>query len=487
MANDKKDVLMLRLGNALSAGIHEALLSKGFSTVVVAELKECFTTIEKLRAPILLVDCGNEEEQVFNHMKQLIETKELHQRPLIAISKDADGYESVLKRYYQELIVLITPCSVDQIVRALEYLSDRNERKSTPQERLQVNQSKTEIIQASRENLGSNQELHALYSEFATIPEAIFNAINQLGLAQKTLGGASYVRNPTHDELVSASILPSRPELHDVFEATTSRLGRWSRGHLLRAALLADKIMVASVRSENDRKMAAHLQLLFTCSFTNGDRDLAKKDYYGQRALMLRKDLCSRIKDSALKLTTELNELELAKLASILARQIGREERVNEGVDSLIANSVMAADYVDRICYASGAWNPNAAFHLIRHCKSGRLRDFHPYIMAAVIKTLCEAVAISKVIMIHRSKRQKMKEIEENERSQIIAQNEKKIEINDLAPGMRLARPLRSYDGSVILSPDLILDEDLIWRIWQLASIRPLASPVIINRCGSFA
>ena len=65
------------------------------------------------------------------------------------------------------------------------------------------------------------------------------------------------------------------------------------------------------------------------------------------------------------------------------------------------------------------------------------------------------------------------------EQKKPVAPGEQRVQLASLTPGMRLSQPLRSLDGKEILSPDLTLDEDLIWRLWQLAAIRPLYHPVV--------
>ena len=59
--------------------------------------------------------------------------------------------------------------------------------------------------------------------------------------------------------------------------------------------------------------------------------------------------------------------------------------------------------------------------------------------------------------------------------------HEQRIPLSSLQPGMKLARPLVAFDGREILTGDLVLDQDLIWRIWQLAAMRPLNTPLVVR------
>ena len=66
-------------------------------------------------------------------------------------------------------------------------------------------------------------------------------------------------------------------------------------------------------------------------------------------------------------------------------------------------------------------------------------------------------------------------------REQQIESNETKVAIESLQPGMKLTRPIFSFDGRKVLSGNLVLDHDLIWRIWQLSALRPLNGPLVIQ------
>ena len=43
-----------------------------------------------------------------------------------------------------------------------------------------------------------------------------------------------------------------------------------------------------------------------------------------------------------------------------------------------------------------------------------------------------------------------------------------------------MTRPLRAPDGAILLPEGLILDADLIWRIWQLCTIKLMNTPLIV-------
>lgn len=56
------------------------------------------------------------------------------------------------------------------------------------------------------------------------------------------------------------------------------------------------------------------------------------------------------------------------------------------------------------------------------------------------------------------------------------------LHLAEMLPGMQLAHPLSTKDGRLLVEKDTILDPDIIWRIWRLASICPLNAPIIQNK-----
>ena len=59
---------------------------------------------------------------------------------------------------------------------------------------------------------------------------------------------------------------------------------------------------------------------------------------------------------------------------------------------------------------------------------------------------------------------------------------EESVDISALSTGMQLSKPLVSFDGKVIVGANVILDNDLVWRIWQISAIKPLNAPTIVKK-----
>jgi hypothetical protein len=62
-----------------------------------------------------------------------------------------------------------------------------------------------------------------------------------------------------------------------------------------------------------------------------------------------------------------------------------------------------------------------------------------------------------------------------------LTDDEKRVFLSALAPGMKLKRPLEAFDGKILIPQDVVLDVDMIWRIWSLSAVRALNTPLVVE------
>jgi hypothetical protein len=245
---------------------------------------------------------------------------------------------------------------------------------------------------------------------------------------------------------------------------------------------MAQKIVSAFNPDEAVKENVKLCGFLYAWSFAASNPLLLQRPYYDEESDSFRIELCSRIKDSAMSILSELRLEDSSKIVATMARIIGKEQNPTEDDMSVIASALMAADLCSRVCYFGGPWNPRKAHALLTTLKKAPPSEIHPTVLSCMVKIIAEALASRTPIVSLRKDLRFNKEFREHIRSELrkpVAKGERRVPLASLTPGMRLSQPLRSLDGQEILSPDLTLDEDLIWRLWQLAAIRPLYHPIV--------
>ncbi|WKZ57637.1 MAG: hypothetical protein QY326_02940 [Bdellovibrionota bacterium] len=458
------------------------LQSKGFHVHVVADFGQLVSASQRIDNPVLVVDTGEEQDEAVRHIRQLIDEKSLQAVPLVLIGRDVDVSERILNQSFPVAAAVSRPCTTNDIIEGIAYVIRTWETKRR-------DKAAAETV-VPPESVTPQQTLapqHALYKEYTNVAELLFNLLQKNNLTEKVFGGHLYPTLSHEERIQRLEILPQGAE-GEALRVVHSEGGKWTRCHLLRTAFIADRIATALQFPDKQRLTIKSLCLYFGCAFRGKDQDLLWRDYAKSNAQLLRKEICSRVKDGAMKVAIDHQQPALGNLLALLGRLIGGEESIKEEESYLSASLVMGCELADRICFQSGFWSPRSAYHLLRRFKSGKLNELHPMILASLMKFLSESIAASpSALLLPKAIREDPKLLEEARklREEPVGNGEAKIPLNSLEPGMRLSRPLRAFDGKQVLSEDLVLDEDLIMRIWQLAAIRPLNAPVIITKEAS--
>lgn len=483
------DIQILQLSPELPAQLREFLIQKGFPTYVSPEIDSVEGALAGLPAPILLVTCGDNIDFAFECTKKLIGYKNLHRFPVCLIGKDVDSYENILNKHFVLATTISTPCTNSDILEAIQYIV-----RAYPKQKGSIEGTATEefpplpplkptLSQALRISEEPPVFEHSTYKEHEGIPELFFAELSKLKLGKDGIGGLLYPRGLSEIFIKSGGFLPTEPRFEETVRSVCMDAGKWGRLHLYRVSYIASKLAEAIDLADDIRKQLSSALFLFPQSFVGDNSDLLKREYHEAKFSAFRRELCSRVKDSAMHAALNLQAPEVGNLLATFGRQIGREEAVTDSPLSLAASVLMASDLADRVCFQAGHWNPRRAYLLLKKIRSEQLLDVHPRVLCALVKFLSEAVTshpFAFVVPRHLRNDPKLQKAAKEWREQRVQPNEKKVPLVSLMPGMRLSRPVITYDGREILSGDLTLDQDLIWRLWQLSSVRPVNGPLIV-------
>lgn len=483
--NETHDIFILQLCDRLPAQLRETLIQKGYPTYITSDIRTLAASLRNLPQPILLVLCREGVDPSFADTKELISHADLHRYPLILGGTEVDSYENILNQHFVLATSLNAPLSNNDILEAIGYVV-RSYHKLAAKK--QTSEGKEpELPSALSIPVEEAPEVpvieHPAYKRGADIPEVFFEALENLRIPVGALGGALYPHGIQEEMARQQNLLPQDRQLQDAARSICTDVGKWGRLHLYRTSFICRNILTALKVSDEYQEQAKAALFLFAQSFAGEKPDLLRREYFDARHTTLRRELCSRIKDSAMTVALELKSPEVGNLIAVLGRLVGREEGVTDTAPSVMASAIMAADITDRICFQSGFWNPRRTYSFMKKIKNGQMADFHPEVLCCVVKFLNEAMnghPQAFVLAKHIRNNPGLKRAAEAWKEQKLTAEEKKVALINLMPGMRLSRPVMSYDGREILSSDVKLDQDLIWRLWQLSTVRPLNGPLVV-------
>ena len=482
-----RDIVIINLSGTLPTAIPQALRDKRFPTKVIQGFANLPNALKAFAEPIVICEVGSDEATAKSCIQELRARSESMHLPVIVVGEEAEQYERELDKLFPVATTLNLPYGVSEILAAVNYIA------RTCAERKKVTSS-GRIVQLPPLDSGTldGREGAAEIAADAltqgvtpTQPDLVFAHLEKLELLGKDLGGGTYSSGDISLEyLAENNMLPDDEAAREAIKTLAIDAGRWGRHHLARTSFMAQKIVGAM---NPDKALQENLKasgFLYAWSFAGNNPALLQKPYLEEGTEAVRAELCSKIKDSAMSALSSLRLEQASQILMSTARMIGKELSSGEDDVSITASALVAADLSSRICYTGGSWNPRRAYALIHTLKRNEGQELHPAVMACTVKILAEGLAARIPITLIRKELRFNKEFMAGMRAEAkkpVGDGEKRIALSALEPGMKLSQPIRSLDGREILSPDLILDEDLIWRLWQLSAIRPLFSPIILN------
>lgn len=462
-----QQAIIIDAGERMPDGFQEALLERGYVVVEASDAAAIATAAQKIQT-VLIVSCGEDPELPLNRVRDLISNPALQHIPVLVTGQDVDGYERILARCFRSTAAVPSPCSVSELLNGVDYLNISQVH--TPQS----------AAQQARDRRGSVAvEPHPLYRRYPEIPRLLFAQIEELKLGGKRLEGARYCKGIEESELLEIA-MPADDRGEFVSREMLQKATPRGRLHLLRTAFIASRLATPLGLPLESLHALSIATLTFGCGFERNP-DLFVVDYTGPNPRP-RTEVCSRLKDSALLLSSERALPVPGAIVQRFAKFVGNEDASGDEALARAASVLMAADLVDRICYNRHGWNGMAAYLLLSRLRAGAVRSIHPAVLTCMVKFLVEAVSAGSKGSIPLAERRDMrlKKLADKIEKQEVNTHEVKISLSRLVPGMRLARPLISYSGRELLEPGVRFDDDLIWRVWQLSTICAINTPVVV-------
>lgn len=471
---DNHDVLIFNQAEALGYKDIDSIQRKGFSVNVSDELTELPQLLKNLQKPILIINSSSGSD-IQPFIDSICENSSLKPFPLIFIARKLVGLENQLNKSFPLGLALQHPADPNKIIEALRFIS-RNYRSAPISTKTEtaVSAETTAAIEEADEEI-------SVESISAGIEAArkLFSSIEGSNISKIDLGGADLplLLSGGHKEKVCSITLPDNPEMQQCCVQFLSKLKTTTRDILERVNIIALKIISPLNFEAEVVETIQAASILYAQAYAGQTRSFLTRPYSYRGAVVLRKEICSAIKDSALNIGGELSNRKLSQVISGVGKIIGQESSIEDEQLYLASSAVVAADLINRNCYQPFFWNLSAAHALLRRIKAGRTKSLHPAITCTMLKLMAEALSSPSNAKILRSQRvQKEKEVPD---SSILVYDETLVDVPSLTAGMRLSRPLSTEDGKAVLAEDLLLDDDLILRIWQLSSKKVLNKAVI--------
>lgn len=487
---------IIQLAEYLPSGLHAELKRAGFQTEILLELEDCIATREDWSNTILFIFTGHSESSLIQSAKAILQNFALKRVPVIFLGKDAEGLDALLGKSLEWHYALGIPFHNEDVLRAFQLALKFLEADKLSVARAQTKQpsekKETEFLEVPQA-FPEPDFIHPLYQSNMPISDMLLHQVFQLGLSADALRGDQLILPPHALDYLKDAYLQSQQNTFETISTFMDSLSEKLKEHIGRTSFIADRIGSGLHTSSEDAgniRAAAHL---FAQVLLEHAPDLYRGNYLDYPHEK-REELSKKIAESAMRTRDTLKNVAVANIIQgmadlLMSRAAHLDERVY-----MQSSNLMAADIIDRMCFRAGHWDPKGSNALMRKARSGDLRIIHPLVLACAVKFVCEAVTyLPKIFVLRQVEQQEAKTMNDvlsfdtpsanRQNAQAINvdppahEEEQSVSITALQPGMRLSRSIKTHDGKELLRQGVLLDRDLIWRIWQLSSIRVLQTP----------
>lgn len=480
----RPDIAIIK-GSNLPTKLIELIAKKNHLTIESQDLHAIIPKIKKLTRPVLLVYSVTSQERTSALANQLVSSPSLKDYPVVFIGKGASKHQRMLSASLQVVEAIEAPYDPIQLYDRIVNLAGYYDQIQVEDIPASSPEPKELIEESARDDKGfdhvkavspeePNESLGALGDDSTNFEDNL----HLISSKRKNLKIEDFVIGAklTVDQL--AEIRPSDPRTAALAEECHSKTDDWGRGHIERVAVTSDRMInVLGPQSGFDESARAAVSL-YSYSFSTSPQ-LMKRDYTAEASSDMRATLQAKIRESSGLI--EKIDAKAAEIISQVADLVGGELVTSDDL-GLIASTIMAADLMDRLCQKDGRWNPHGAYSLIRKIRGGQIKQLHPKVLSCIVVYVTEAVNTEASILLLPKLPRYVRETLRNIRTckkLPLSESEVALPLCELLPGMKISQPVLAFDGTQLIPAGLVLDQDLISRLWQLCTVKPLLIPLI--------
>jgi hypothetical protein len=449
------------------ASLIRGMYSPNVQIFFATSISEMFRLIPSAKQPFIVVGLPTRQPSD-TLVDQFLKLSRLEEFCFIFVGKDIQRLEGRIGKVLPHSMTLNLPATGDDVRGLVDYLRSHQQAiKEIARKPL------ARGFDTPKERIPAPEKL----SLVTGISKLCFQALQQLEYKDLSLSCSSIFRASQIDDLRDIAYLPVNQRVKEISESLNQAAGKKGAVHLHRLAAVSSRILEALSLDAAMLESARNAALLFSWSFIENPQ-LFTVDYLLEGRSKIRQHFAELVSKSSEKITAELGLKNEQKIVHTISRLIGDEYRVGDQSHDLISSTIMTSDLVDRVCWANGHWDPHGVHQLMHRFSGGEVPDIHPHVLAITLKSLCEALEGMGSSLLRARAFAQNPALEHlilpDEVTKAVSAHEKKMLLSKLLPGMKTSRPVLTFDGRTIVSRNTLLDEDLIWRLWQIAAVRPL-------------
>jgi hypothetical protein len=313
---------------------------------------------------------------------------------------------------------------------------------------------------------------------------------------QNSYGGEAFAIARDPDDFVDDALLPSvsrRPGVGQLLKNLAAQ-DKWLAAHCKRLAFVSSAIASnLSFGGERDRNIRLS-GIFLNWALRDRPVDIVRYDLINMPSKEMQEILAEAYLQSAHFVEQEVGDRPAsATIHSVADLLTGVPQLENQKIIE-DADLVLGVELSARSCWGLGFWNPAGAYRAIRYFRGENSFVRAKEVRNGLIRVLGEAVTAHVTVRnifcsLVEDDIDSPQDPEKREASAQAAQEAALrakeagvktfvVPLSDLEPGMLLLEPVLARDGRLVLDANVIINERILYALWQLAAIRALNAKV---------
>lgn len=478
----KPQIYYWRGSTEIRADLIQAFKQEGFSVQEIRDLDELNQSLREGMVQMLVVDCSAGVKDLSTRIVELSAATKLFEIPTVFFGVQATNRTSGLRKQFKFFLALDLPFRLELVFPAIRQLIAGEFHKGKAREsgeQAEVTSAPIEQATVTAKDAEADRQESLSILQFVEIfPREAFHA------------GRAFSSAKSVQDFEEESVLPSlvsgvamKAALSEISQADP-----WLGVHVRRvAALSAGLIKGIDTGAVHESNIKA-VSLLLNWGLVEEFQHLQHIDVFCCPSPDLLGNLAQAYAASCALIKKKIDDELAIRTVEAIVRLLSHQE---SGPDKEVlddARCVLASEFTDRSCWNQGYWNPMGAYRALRRIRTGEPINLGEKVPQLIGRALGEAVmqadiqrsVLFPVLVKMASSETTILASESELLSEALQQKHLYVPVSQLMPGMKLLSPIVTKDGQMVMSADITLDEDLIWRLWQLAAIRPVEPKVTV-------
>lgn len=469
---------------AVHSDLVQAIKKVGYNLTVVNDIEDVASRPERNLPKLIVVDASAGEGEA---SQRIIEVTAVSQKfkdiPLVFISYHATKRAAVLKKAFVKLVPVDVPFSLEELLKQLLCICPLQGEISSQ------DQTSSTVCKFQHTDVAS-QASEATQVADNAISGTVSNKPHLISCDEESLnqgnGGEVFALVERPSQVNDKVLLGEHPNLARIQSALNSMTAKHATAgaHARRVAVLAS-VISRKMGLLGDRQRSIKIAgLLLNWGLFEINPRLVSYDLLLSKDLAKHEIIANAFLDSARYVRDNIKDDFAADTIEIVSKLVLHSEVEHD--DSLLgAQCALVTELTERATWSLNKWSSDGAYRALRKLSDAKIYSVPPKLTTQLSRSLSEASSlrvVTSTLHVAQDENEFKKVYEAKQEAAETFKDKVKasIKVSSLQSGMKLAEPLVSVSGKLLLKANVSLTEEILESLWRTSVMTPVRPEITI-------